>query len=75
MCEGQRSYKRSSRGSVDVLWNIENDVFGFKVALKSKPMTRRSVLSVLSLVYDLLRFGAPFLLKEKQILQSCVSKV
>ena len=33
-----------------VFWNIEDDPFGFKVALKSKPMTRRGVLSVLCLV-------------------------
>ena len=51
-----------------VLWNIE-DVFGFKFALKSKPMIRRGVLSVLNSVYDLLGFGASFLLKGKQILQ------
>ena len=52
-----------------VLWNIEDDAFGFKVALKRKPMTRRGVLSVLSSVYDPLGFGAPFLLKGKHILQ------
>ena len=52
-----------------VLCNIEDEAFGFKVALKSKPMTRRDVLSVSSSVYDPLGFGAPFLVKEKQILQ------
>ena len=52
-----------------VLWNIEDDAFGFKVALKSKPMTRRGVSSVLGSVYDPLGFGAPFLVKRKQILQ------
>ena len=54
---------------LDVLWNIEDDAFGFNLALKSKPMTRKGVLSVLSSVYDPLGFGAPFLLKGKQILQ------
>ena len=52
-----------------VLWNIEDDAFGFKDALKSKPMTRRGILSVLSSVYDPLEFRTPFLLKGKQILQ------
>ena len=52
-----------------VLWNIEDDAFGVKAALKSKLMTRRCVLSVLSLVYDPLGFEAPILLKGKQILQ------
>ena len=51
------------------LWSIEDDAFGFKVAFKSKQITVRGVLSVLSLVYDPLRFGAPFFLKGKQILQ------
>ena len=54
---------------LDVLWNIEDDAFGFNLAPKSKPMTRRGVLSVLSSVYDPLGFGALFLLKGKQILQ------
>ena len=53
----------------DVLWNIEDDAFGVKAALKSKLMTRRGVLSVLSSVYDPLGFGALVLLKGKQILQ------
>ena len=28
-----------------ILWNIEDDAFGFNVSLKSKPMTRRGALS------------------------------
>ena len=52
-----------------VLWITEDDAFGIKVALKSKPMTRRGVLSVLSSVCDPLGFGARFSLKGKQILQ------
>ena len=48
---------------------MENDTLGFKVNLKEKPLTRRGVLSVLSSIYDPLGFGAPFLLKGKQIIQ------
>ena len=55
-----------------VFWNIDDDAFGFEVALKSKPMTRRGVLPVLRSVYDPLEFGAPFLLKGKQILQRVI---
>ena len=51
------------------LWNIEDGAFGFKVPFKSKQMTMRAVLPVLSSVYDPLRFGTPFSLKGKQILQ------
>ena len=55
--------------ALGVLWNVENDTLGFKVSLKEKPLTRRGVLSVLSSIYDPLGFGAPFLLKGKQIIQ------
>ena len=52
-----------------VLWIIEDDAFGIKVAPKSKPMIRGGVLSILSSVCDPIGFGARFLLKGKQILQ------
>ena len=55
--------------ALGVLWNLENDTLRFKVNLKEKPLTRRWVLSDLSAIYDLLGFGAPFLLKGKQIIQ------
>ena len=35
-----------------VLWNIDDDAFGFRVALKIKPMIGKGVISVLSSVYD-----------------------
>ena len=44
-----------------VLWIIEDDAFGIKVALKSKPMTRRVVLYVLSSVVTLLGLEHDFL--------------
>ena len=46
-----------------VLWNIEDHVFSIKILLNNNPMTRREVLSVFSLVHDLIGFGARFLLK------------
>ena len=52
-----------------VVWNVENNTLGFKDNLKETTLTRRGVLSVLSSIYDLLGFGAPFLLKGKQIIQ------
>ena len=52
-----------------VLRYVENETLGFKVNLKEKPLTRKGVLSVLSSIYDLLGFGAPFLLKGKRIIQ------
>ena len=55
--------------TLGALWNVENDTLGFKFNLKEKPLTRRGVLSVLSSINDPLGFGAPFLLKGKQIIQ------
>ena len=52
-----------------VLWKMEEDLLWFKVSIKYKPTTRRGMLSILSSMYDLLGFGAPFLLRRKQILQ------
>ena len=55
--------------ALGVLWNVENDTLGFKVNLKQKLLTRRGALSVFSSIYDPVGFGAPFLLKEKQIIR------
>ena len=55
--------------SLGVLWNTESDIFGFKVVLENKPLTRRGMLSALSSIYDPLGFVAPFILKVKSIIQ------
>ena len=55
--------------ALGVLWNIEEDVFKFKVNMKEKPKTRRDMLSTLSSVYDPLGFVAPFIPQGKRILQ------
>ena len=52
-----------------ILWNVEADTLGFKIAIKEKPLTRRGMLSTLSSIYDPLGLDAPFLLKGKQIIQ------
>ena len=52
--------------TLGILWNVEADTLGFKIAIKEKPLTRRGMLSTLSSIYDPLGFGAPFLLKGKQ---------
>ena len=52
-----------------VEWNIENDVFKFRITLKDKPLTRHGILSTVSSIYDPLGFAAPFLLRGKRILQ------
>ena len=60
-------------GALGVLCNVENDTLGLKVNLKEKPLTKRGVLSVLSSIYDPFGFGAPFLLKRKQIIQKTLN--
>ena len=60
--------------ALGVLWKTEEDLLGFKVSIKDKPTTRRGTRSILSSVYDPLGFGAPFLLRGKQILQRLSEK-
>ena len=55
--------------ALGVKWNIENDQLGFTVNLGDKPFTRCGMLSMISQIYDPLGLAAPFLLKDKIILQ------
>ena len=55
--------------ALGVRWNVETDEFVFKMQPKTKPPTRRGLLSVVSSVYDPLGFISPFLLSAKIILQ------
>ncbi|KAK0136825.1 hypothetical protein N1851_026997 [Merluccius polli] len=55
--------------ALGVQWNVEEDTFNFKLALKSQPVTRRGILSVVSSVYDPLGFLSPVILIAKQVLQ------
>lgn len=50
-------------------WDVRLDQFGFKIKMKDTPATRRGVLSVVSSVYDPVRFLAPFELLAKMLLQ------
>ena len=48
---------------------VSSDTFRFSISIKDRPATRRGILSVISSVYDLLIFIAPFVLLTKIILQ------
>ena len=50
-------------------WNMETDMFTFKVNLKEKPNTRRGILSLTSSLYDPLGLVAPIILPAKKLLQ------
>ena len=54
--------------ALGVSWFVETDMFGFKANIKEKPCTRRGILSVVSVVYDLLNMAAPFVLPAKVFL-------
>lgn len=60
--------------ALGVQWHIASDTFGFKIIIKDRPATRRGILSVVSLIYDPLRFIAPFILSAKLILQDLCKK-
>ncbi|PIK37336.1 hypothetical protein BSL78_25835 [Apostichopus japonicus] len=55
--------------TLGVLWNAETDVFQFKSRIKEVKATRRTILSVVSSIYDPLGFIAPLLVPAKSILQ------
>ena len=60
--------------ALDVQWRVASDTFGFKIVIKDRPATRRGILSVISSIYDLLGFIAPFILSAKLILQDLCKK-
>ena len=60
--------------ALGVQWNISSDQFGFKIAIKDRPATRRGILSIVSSIYDPLGFAAPFLFQAKLILQDLCRK-
>ena len=55
--------------ALGVRWDEESDTFDFTITIKDKPPTKRSILSVVSSVYDPLGFFAPFILPAKSLLQ------
>lgn len=57
-------------------WDVESDTFTFSTVVKTQPITRRGILSVVSSIYDPLGFLAPVVLSAKQILQElCKAKL
>ena len=55
--------------ALGVLWDVEADVFRFRIAAMKETTTRREILSVVSSMYDPFGFASPFVLRAKQILQ------
>ena len=63
--DGQLPVERA----LGVRWDVERDKFCFKIEVRSKPLTRRGLLSVVCSLYDPLGFVAPIVLPAKVILQ------
>ena len=55
--------------ALGVQWIVEADKFGFDVGIKTRPPTRRGILSVVGSVFDPFGFVMPFVLPAKKILQ------
>ena len=58
--------KLPNEQALGILWNVEPDTLGFKIAIKEKPLIRRGILSPLSSIYNPLGLGDLFCLKENR---------
>lgn len=56
--------------ALGIRWNIEINMFGFKVLDLNKPNPMRGMLSTIASVFDPLNFAAPVMLPAKQIMQA-----
>lgn len=56
--------------AVGIQWCLESDNLTFRIVVQDKPLTRRGMLSTVSLIFDPLGLILPFLLIGKQILQN-----
>lgn len=55
--------------SLGLCWDINTNMFTFKVDVADKPYTRRGVLSVVNSIFDPLRLAAPVTIKGKLLLR------
>lgn len=55
--------------SLGLYWNINTDVFTFRISHEAKPLTRRGVPSVINSIYDPLGFATPVVITGKLILR------
>ena len=55
--------------ALDILWNVEKDVFQFEVFKPDKPDTKRGILSATSFLYNPMGFVCPVVLEAKKIMQ------
>ena len=58
-----------SERTLGLIWNIENDTFTFKPAIKCLPDTKRGILSIISSIFNPLGILTPSLIEAKYIIQ------
>ena len=62
--------------ALGVQWSVDIDAFCFKISLKSRPITRRGIVSMISSVHNPFGFIGPLTLIGKMILQEfCIMKL
>ena len=66
--------KLPTERALGVQWNIEDDVFQFRVIKVDKPETKRGILSTVASLFDPLGFIAPVSLLVKSLLQKLWQK-
>ena len=60
----------STDEALGICWNVADDTFSFKIKLDRTSLTKRTMLSMISSIYDPLGFAAPFVLEGRRILQN-----
>jgi len=63
-----------SKRVLGIRWCANSDVLGYEIAVQTKPLTRRGILSVVSAVYDPLGLVGPFILPAKHLLRELSRK-
>ncbi|XP_024116907.1 uncharacterized protein LOC112138581, partial [Oryzias melastigma] len=50
-------------------WSVQSDTFRFRITIKSRPLTRRGILSIVGSIYDPLGILSPVVLSAKLLLR------
>jgi len=59
--------------SLGLYWDLQADIFTYRIAEEDKPFTRRGVLSTVNSIYDPLGFAAPLTVLGKLLLRKFLS--
>ncbi|XP_046580120.1 uncharacterized protein LOC124287661 [Haliotis rubra] len=59
--------------SLGILWDVQSDVFTFRLPSENKPCTKRGILSTVNSIFDPMGFVAPVVIQVKLILRDVVS--